>query len=350
MKYITNESMMLHETKQEGIVISVTDSELITIEEKEEEILAIIKAFVEPGTIEQGYIRASEENYIDEIEYQDCVEFMLANNMLKKYKEDEESCLTPYQLDKYTRQISSLNSLKGVERDEAEKMQKKICDSTVCLLGAGGIGSYLALALVSFGVEKLILVDFDKIELSNTSRQILYDETDVGKYKVDVAKEKLLKYNSNLHIDTYNVYIQSAEDLLFLKTYDLDLLVLCADTPRGEIQYIADEVAHLNNVPWFCYGPYNHSQIAMGPMIIPGKTKSYAALYPHEVSAFSESVVDINKHFVASICDPYNGFASQFAAIEAFKYLSGVRKPALVNKRFYIDTDLWSGECEEYAE
>ena len=50
MKYITNESMMLHETKQEGIVISVTDSELITIEEKEEEILAIIKAFVEPGT------------------------------------------------------------------------------------------------------------------------------------------------------------------------------------------------------------------------------------------------------------------------------------------------------------
>lgn len=50
---------------------------------------------------------------------------MLTNNMLKKYKEDEESCLTPYQLDKYTRQISSLNSLKGVERDEAEKMQKK---------------------------------------------------------------------------------------------------------------------------------------------------------------------------------------------------------------------------------
>lgn len=69
--------------------------------------------------------------------------------------------------------------------------------------------------MVSFGVEKLILVDFDKIELSNTSRQILYDETDVGKYKVDVAKEKLLKYNSNLQIDIYNVYIQSAEDLLF---------------------------------------------------------------------------------------------------------------------------------------
>ena len=349
MKYKINESLMAFDVTEVGVILSVTDNDLITVEEKEEVVIEIIKSFFEPRTYEEAYDFASSKLYIDKDDFNDCVEFMILNNVLKEVKEID-CVLSDYQRTKYTRQISSFHSLKGIEKVEAESIQKKICDSTVCLIGAGGTGSYLALAMAMIGVEHLVLIDFDRVELSNTARQILYDESDVGKYKIDVAKEKLQKYNKNIKVETYNVHIKSADDLEFLNQYDMDLLILCADTPRTEIQYIVDKVAHKNNVPWLSYGPYGHSQIMVGPMIIPGKTKSYGEIFLHNVSAFTDRVKEINEKFVASICDPYNGFASQFAAIEVLKYLSGVREPSIINRKYYIDTDNWTMEYEEYDE
>lgn len=58
------------------------------------------------------------------------------------------------------------------------------------------------------GVENLILIDYDKVELSNTARQILYDESDVGKLKIDVAKEKIKKYT------VLNSYILSISSMI----------------------------------------------------------------------------------------------------------------------------------------
>lgn len=347
MKYKINESLMAFDVKKVGIILSVTDNDLITVEEKEDIVLEIVKAFLEPRTYEEAYEFVSEKLYVDKDDFNDCFEFMTLNNILKEFREID-SILSDYQRAKYTRQISSFHSLKGIEKDDAESMQKKICDSTVCLIGAGGTGSYLALAMTMIGVENLIIIDFDRVELSNTARQILYDESDVGKYKVDVAKEKIRKYNKNVKVEIYNVCIKSIDDLDFLSRYNLDLIILCADTPRGEIQYIVDQVAHRNNVPWFSYGPYSHSQIMVGPMIIPGKTRSYEEIFLHDVSAFTDRVHDINKKFVASISDPYNGFASQFAAIEVFKHLSGIRDSAIINRKYYINTDNWTMEYEEY--
>ena len=265
---------------------------------------------------------------------------------MKEY--DDAESLGTYHDEKYKRQISSLGSLPGIEKTDAISMQKKICNSCVCIVGVGGTGSHLALAIASIGVEKILLVDFDKIELSNTSRQILYDESDVGRFKVDVAKEKLHKYNSKATIKTYNILIESVEDLKFLKEHNVNLLILCADTPRGEIQYIIGDACKKYNIPWFCYGPYNHSKITIGPLFLPDKGKSYSEIYPHSISSISEKVKFINQKFVASICDPYNGFASQFAAIEAFKFLTGFTTPSIINRKYYVDTDTWNMEYIKY--
>ena len=349
MKYKINESLLAFDMKDEGILLNVTDNDLISVEEKEDVVLKIIMAFLEPRSFEQAFKYVLNDMYIDESDFNDCFEFMRLNNMLKECMESE-SVLSEYQKMKYSKQISSLNSLKGIEGINAEEIQKKICDSTVCIVGIGGTGSYLALALAMIGVEHLILIDFDVVELSNTSRQVLYDELDVGKYKIDVAKKKLQRYNKNLKIDIYNVNIKSIDDLSFLNQFCIDLLVLCADTPRGEIQYIVDKVTNRNSIPWFCYGPLMHSKIIVGPMIIPGRTKSYEEIFPRDLGSFTGRVVEINKNFKAFICDPYNGFASQFAAIEVMKYLSGVREPSIVNRKYYIDTDSWSIEYESYDE
>lgn len=338
---------MAFDIVNEGIILSVTDNDLISIgSNKEESIIEIVSSFTEPRSLDEAYDYTLKKIYVDKDDFEECFEFMRENNILKEV--DGENILTEYQSNKYTRQISSFNSLKGIERKDALAIQKKLCGSTVCIVGVGGVGSYASLAMTMVGVEHLILVDFDKVELSNTARQVLYDEGDIGKYKIDAAKERLKKYNRNTVVDTHNIQISSAEDLDVLKNYKIDLLILCADTPRGEIQFIIDEVAQKFNIPWFCFGPYNHSQVFVGPMIIPGKTKSYSDIFPHDVSAFTDRVSKINESFVASICDPYNGFAGQFAAIEAFKFLTGIQEPSIINKKYYINTDTWTMNYDSY--
>lgn len=346
MRYILNDSVMLHESKEDGILISVTGNEIISISDKEDVVLEIFKVFTTPRTFDEAYNVACSEEFILENAFQECFEFMCINNLLKEY--DNLESLGDYRDEKYKRQISSLGALPGIERNDAMLMQKKICNSCVCILGIGGTGSHLALAMTSIGVEKIILVDFDTIELSNTTRQILYDESDVGRLKVDVAKEKLHKYNSKTEIITKNVLIESSESLNFLKNYNINLLILCADTPRGEIHYIVESAAEKYKIPWFCYGPYNHSHITIGPLFLTGKGKTYSELYPHDISSVSEKVNFINKKFVAAICDPYNGFASHFAAIESFKFLTGYIKSSIINRKYYIHTDTWEMEYMDY--
>lgn len=343
MKYILNDSVMLHEVEHEGIYISVTGKDVLTVKEDNKMVfMLILNAFLHPCTIDDCYKIVIKTQYFSKTDFNDCIDLMKKYNLLKLA--DDGNCLdlTDFQLEKFKRQISSLCSLPSIEINQAKNMMKKIVDSSVCIIGVGGTGSHLALTLTSIGVGKLILIDYDDIELSNTSRQVLYDETDIGKKKLDVAKEKLKKYNSTMDIKTFSIHIQSPLDLSVLDNDKIDLIVLCADTPRGEIQYFVDEYTQTRIIPWFGYGPFNHSQIAIGPMIIPKKTKSYLELFPHKVSSVSDDVKFINNRFISSICDPYNGFASQFAGIECFKFLSGYCSPQIVSCRYYVNTDDWT--------
>ena len=68
--------------------------------------------------------------------------------------------------------------------------QKKIIASKILVLGMGGLGCPLSIYLASLGVGTIGIVDNDKIELSNLNRQIIFDTSDIGKYKVDIAKKK----------------------------------------------------------------------------------------------------------------------------------------------------------------
>jgi len=70
--------------------------------------------------------------------------------------------------------------------------QQKLVDSTMLIIGMGGLGSPSAFYLAATGVGHLILADFDRVELSNLQRQIIHSTQDIGRDKVDSAKEKLL--------------------------------------------------------------------------------------------------------------------------------------------------------------
>ena len=82
--------------------------------------------------------------------------------------------------------------------------QKKILNSKVLIVGAGGLGCPVADLLARSGVGEIGIIDYDKVNLSNIHRQNLYASKDVNKYKVDVVKKKLKLINEDVKINTYN--------------------------------------------------------------------------------------------------------------------------------------------------
>ena len=102
--------------------------------------------------------------------------------------------------------------------------QKKIKASRVLLIGSGGIGSPAALYLAASGIGRLGLIDYDVVEPSNLQRQILFRTQDVGKRKVDVARDQLSELNPFTQIDTYPYPLspQNASELFAEYDYILD--------------------------------------------------------------------------------------------------------------------------------
>ena len=120
--------------------------------------------------------------------------------------------LSKNQLEKYSRQIILKNV--GVFG------QKKILNSKVLVIGMGGLGCPVAEFLTRSGVGFLGVVDHDLVSLSNIHRQTLYDEKDLGKPKVKVAKKKLNNINSKTKIDIYNFELNKKNFTKIVKNYD----------------------------------------------------------------------------------------------------------------------------------
>jgi len=99
--------------------------------------------------------------------------------------------------------------------------QEKLAEASVLCIGAGGLGSPLALYLAAAGVGHLGILDFDVVDFSNLQRQIIHSEENIGKLKVDSAKERLEQLNSSIDIDTYNTRLTSENAMDIIRDYDL---------------------------------------------------------------------------------------------------------------------------------
>lgn len=90
-----------------------------------------------------------------------------------------------------------------IGKDKLEKLH----NSTVLIVGLGGVGGYALEALARSGVGKFIIVDFDKIEISNINRQIIAFHSTIDKYKTEVFKSRILDINPNCEVIIKNVFI-----------------------------------------------------------------------------------------------------------------------------------------------
>jgi len=98
--------------------------------------------------------------------------------------------------------------------------QRKILQSRVLVVGAGGLGSPVAEFLSRAGIGSLGIVDYDKVSLSNLHRQSLYNTSDIGKFKVKIAKDRIKKINPNTKVTIYKVRLNNDNSKKIIKDYD----------------------------------------------------------------------------------------------------------------------------------
>ena len=123
--------------------------------------------------------------------------------------------------------------------------QKRIKGGRVLCIGAGGLGSPAALYLAAAGIGTLGVVDFDNVDESNLQRQILHGTPDVGRSKLQSARDRLTAINPEVHLETYETRLTSANALELFKGYD----VILDGTDNFATRYLVNDACVLLKIP-----------------------------------------------------------------------------------------------------
>lgn len=130
-----------------------------------------------------------------------------------------------------------LNQFSRTELLLGKDGMERLKNARVAVFGIGGVGGYTVEALARSGVGTLDLIDDDKVCLTNLNRQIIATRKTVGKYKVDVAKERILEINPDAVVHTYKMfYMPDTADQFDFSQYDY--VVDAIDTVTGKIELV----------------------------------------------------------------------------------------------------------------
>ena len=150
---------------------------------------------------------------------------------------DGSPLLRPDQFDRYRRHLSLPEF--GVEG------QRRLLESKVLLIGAGGLGCPLSQYLAAAGVGTLGLVDYDVVDESNLQRQVLYGTADVGRPKLDVACERIRALNPDVELETHAVRLDASNAMQIFEGYD----VVVDGTDNFPTRYLSNDACVLLGLP-----------------------------------------------------------------------------------------------------
>ena len=139
-----------------------------------------------------------------------------------------------------------LNQFSRTQLLYGKEAMNKLQNSYVAIFGLGGVGGYVSKALVRSGIGSFDLIDDDKICLTNINRQIIATFDTVGQYKTDAMKERMLKINPKVNVQTHPCFFlpENATDFAF---EDYDYIIDAVDTVSAKIELVLKAQEH--NIP-----------------------------------------------------------------------------------------------------
>ncbi len=123
--------------------------------------------------------------------------------------------------------------------------QRHLRGARVLCIGAGGLGSPVAMYLAAAGIGEIGIVDFDRVEFSNLQRQLLHGTEDVGRFKIDSARDRLREINPGVSVTTYKERLTSENAEGIAERYD----VIIDGTDNFETRYLSNDLAFLTGKP-----------------------------------------------------------------------------------------------------
>ena len=212
---------------------------------------------------------------------------------------------TNEQLERYSRHI--------ILKEVGVKGQKKLLNAKVLIIGAGGLGAPAALYLAAAGVGTIGIVDADEVDLSNLQRQIIHATEDVGKAKVQSAKETMNRMNPDVTVNTYRTFVTSENILDLIADYDF----VIDGTDNFPAKFL------INDACVMAKKPFSHAGIIrfQGQLMtyVPGEGPCYRCVFKNPPP---KDAVPTCKQ--AGVIGAMGGVIGSLQAMEAIKYSLGV--------------------------
>ena len=211
---------------------------------------------------------------------------------------------TNEQLERYSRHI--------ILKEVGAKGQKKLLNAKVLIIGAGGLGSPVALYLAAAGVGTIGIADADDVDLSNLQRQVIHTTNDVGTPKVESAKKTMEEINPDVKVITYHTFVTSENILDLIKDYDF----VIDGTDNFPAKFL------INDACVMAKKPFSHAGIIrfQGQLMtyVPGKGPCYRCVFRNPPP---KDAVPTCKQ--AGVIGAMGGIIGSLQAMEAIKYILG---------------------------
>jgi molybdopterin/thiamine biosynthesis adenylyltransferase len=212
--------------------------------------------------------------------------------------------LTEEQIERYSRHI--------ILKEVGGKGQQKLLDGKVLIIGAGGLGSPIALYLAAAGVGTIGIADADNVDLSNLQRQVIHFTADIGKPKVESAKEKMLAINPSIRVNTYPTWVNAANIPGIIADYDF----IIDGTDNFAAKFLINDACVLGGKP------YSHGGIlsffGQTISVLPGESTCYRCIFPKPPP--QDAIPTCSQ---AGVIGVLPGVLGTIQATEALKYLLG---------------------------
>jgi molybdopterin/thiamine biosynthesis adenylyltransferase len=214
---------------------------------------------------------------------------------------------TDAQLERYSRHI--------ILKEVGVKGQKRIMGGKILIIGAGGLGAPAAMYLAAAGVGLIGIADADSVDLSNLQRQIIHATPDLGKPKVQSAKETMNAMNPDVEVVTYHEWINSANIVDIIKDRDYDFII--DGTDNFPIKFLINDACVMAGKP-FSHGGIIRFQ---GQLLtyIPGNGPCYRCVFRNPPPAGA-----VPSCREAGVLGVMGGLIGTLQATEALKYLLGM--------------------------
>lgn len=198
-----------------------------------------------------------------------------------------------------------------------QNMSQQLKNSSIVVVGCGGTGSLVAQSLAGSGVGSFTLIDFDKVSMNNLNRQFVFSVHDIGRYKADILAQRLMENQKAVEAKPIISKVTSSRQLAKL-AMGADLIICCADEPKGAIQtYVANAAVKAGTSALF--GSVGINNGILGPLLKDRPSFQAYLRWIREAHSTCKKII-VPARFPSNGIT--NSIVANLIAWEAFQYLT----------------------------